>query len=430
MIKSTSIYVKNFGCTSNKFDFEIMLAYLKEGGYKLANTIETADILLINTCGVKKATEDKLFAKLTFLQKNEKPIIITGCMPKINFSALTKIVPNYAAIIDPFSIDKINLAIKSIEKGRINNLFFEHAPKCKLRMPKIKSSKIIEIVQISEGCLGSCSFCCTKFARGRLFSYPPTTIVRRIKKRLAEGVKEFYITSQDTGAYGLDIKSNIPALLQKICKIEGDFRLRIGMMNPNHVLAILNQLVETYKKKQIFKFLHLPLQSGNNDVLKNMGRKYSVQDFLKIVNTFKKEMPKITIATDIICGFPNEDDNAFKDSIRIIKKIQADIVNVSKFFPRPRTKANKMKLIPNEIIKIRSRKMTKICKTISLKRNISWLNWSGDIIIDEIGKNKSVIGRNFAYKPIVIKDRKELGTTLNIQVKKAFRTYLEGKVIQ
>jgi len=407
-----------------------MLAYLKEGGYKIANTIETADILLINTCGVKKATEDKLFAKLTFLQKNAKPIIITGCMPKINFSSLTKIVPNYAAIIDPFSIDKINLAIKSIEKGKINNLFFEHASKCKLRMPKIKSSKIIDIVQISEGCLGSCSFCCTKFARGRLLSYPPTTIVRRIKKRLTEGVKEFHITSQDTGAYGLDIKSNIAALLQKICKIEGDFRLRIGMMNPNHVLAILNQLVETYKKKQIFKFLHLPLQSGNNDVLKNMGRKYSVQDFLKIVNTFKKEMPKITIATDIICGFPNEDDNAFKDSIRIIKKIQADIVNVSKFFPRPRTKAYNMKLIPNEIIKTRSRKMTKICKTISLKKNISWLNWSGDIIIDETGKNKSVIGRNFAYKPIVIKDRKELGTTLNIQVKKAFRTYLEGKVIQ
>jgi tRNA A37 methylthiotransferase MiaB len=175
----------------------------------------------------------------------------------------------------------------------------------------------------------------------------------------------------------------------------------------------------------------LPLQSGDNEVLKRMRRFYTVEDFIQIVSSFRKAHPKITIATDVICGFPGETAEAFERTLHLIEKVKPDIVNISKFFPRPKTPAEKLepKVSPGEI-KERSREMTRLAMKIALEKNREWINWRGRIVIDKRGNRPdSWVGRNFAYKPIVVKSEDLfLGETVDVQVVKAFETYLEAEI--
>ena len=249
---------------------------------------------------------------------------------------------------------------------------------------------------------------------------------------MAGGVKEIWLTSQDTGCYGKDIGTNLFTLLEQICKINAKFFVRVGMMTPNHVLESLNKVIQVYKDEKIFKFLHLPVQSGDNKILKKMNRFYSIEDFKKIISSFREEIPDITIATDIICGFPSESDKAFNNTLKLVEETQPDIVNVSKFFPRPHTTAEKMEPhVPLREVHERSKKTADLSKKISSEKNKGWMGWKGKILVDEKGKiPNSWIGRNFAYKPIVVKSRGNLlGKSINVKVIKTFATYLGAEIL-
>jgi MiaB/RimO family radical SAM methylthiotransferase len=269
------------------------------------------------------------------------------------------------------------------------------------------------------------------FARGHLRSYAIKEVTERVQTDLAAGAKEFWVTSQDTACYGRDIGTNLAALLKAVGTVEGDFHVRVGMMTPNLVTDIRDDLIAAFKNSKIFKFVHLPVQSGDDTVLKRMRRFYTVQDFRENVNAFRKAFPKITLATDIICGFPGETRKAFENTLKLIGEVQPDIVNVSKFFARPHTAAAKMHeaFVEPAEIKRRSTEAAKLVKRVALEKNQRWLDWSGEILIDEKGKVPgSWIGRNFAYKPITVKSSANLlGKTLHVKVVKAFPTYLAGK---
>ncbi|MFQ5759106.1 MAG: radical SAM protein, partial [Candidatus Bathyarchaeia archaeon] len=249
---------------------------------------------------------------------------------------------------------------------------------------------------------------------------------------VASGAKEVWLTSQDMACYGRDIGVTLADLLEKICNIEGTFLVRIGMMTPNYTLANLDRLVEAYQHRKIFKFLHLPVQSGDDEVLRRMQRFYTIEDFNQIVAMFRKAIPNITIATDVICGFPGETSEAFEKTMHLIEKVKPDIVNVSKFFPRPNTPAEKLEpKIPPSEIKERSKKMAELVRRIALEKNQAWKDWKGQILVDEKGKKPgSWIGRNFAYKPVVVKSRESLlGRIVNVHVVKAFQTYLRAELL-
>jgi len=423
------IYVENYGCAANRFDLEVMLAHLIDAGYHLAADTSTADIILVNTCGVKKPTEDRIIGRIRLLSQHGKPFVIAGCLPKINYRAVVEVAPNFSALLDPQSVDKIVQAVGSAESGRKKMVFFSRKPVNKLHLPKIRINPSIEIIAISEGCSGMCSFCCVRFARGALFSYPKGVIAEKVRQAVSEGVKEIWLTSQDTGAYGLDIETNLPDLLKECSSVDGSFMLRVGMMNPDHATRMLPELIEAYKNERIFRFLHLPVQSGDNEVLRLMNRRYTVEEFRTIVRIFREEIPEITLSTDIICGFPGESREAFERTLKLVEDVQPDIVNISKFLPRPNTPAARMKQLEAAEIKDRSRKLTGLAKRISLQRNRRWLGWEGEVLIDEKGKDSSWVGRNFAYKPIVIKcDSNLCGQYLHARIVKAQSTFLEAEI--
>ena len=190
---------------------------------------------------------------------------------------------------------------------------------------------------------------------------------------------------------------------------------------------MLPEMIDAYKDEKIFKFLHLPVQSGDNEVLRRMNRRYAVEEFKAIVDSFRKAMPEITLATDVICGFPGESEEAFGGTLRLIEEAHPDVVNISKFFPRLNTPAERMRQIPVDEVKNRSLKLTRLVREMFSKRNQRWLNWEGEILVDERGKGASWIGRNFAYRPIVVKSREDLlGKFMRVKVVKAYRTYLEA----
>jgi threonylcarbamoyladenosine tRNA methylthiotransferase CDKAL1 len=425
--KSNRVYVKSFGCPTNLADGEAVAGCLLNSGFDIVGEIRNADILIYNTCAVKSPTENRIMNILRKAPRG-KLLIVMGCLPLINFERL-KAEVNFNGVVGPAPGAKIVEVVRRVVHGeKVVTLLSKSKPR--LNLPKVSLNSIRGIIPINYGCLGTCSYCCVLFARGRLRSYSVTEIVERTKRDLASGAKEIWLTSQDTACYGKDIASNLADLMRRISEIEGKFFVRVGMMTPNQALEILDDLVKAYENEKIFKFLHLPVQSGDDGVLRTMNRFYDVDDFKKIVSTFRKEIPRMTVATDVICGFPSESKEAFEQTIRLVKEIQPDVVNISKFFPRPHTPARRNMVLSPQDVKERSKQMAKLSRKISLEKNRAWKDWEGTVLFDEEGKGGSWIGRNYACKPMVTtSDRFLLGKFVKVRVRKAFPTYLETEVI-
>lgn len=429
------VFIKSFGCSTNLADGEVLAGCLAEAGYKLVDTVEAADIVIYNTCAVKGPTENRMIEFLKRIPVDKK-LIVAGCLPLINFERLCKEV-RFDGVLGPAAGDKIVDVVMRVLKGeRVVALQDAVNTKPSLNLPRLRLNPVIGIIPINYGCLGSCAYCCVVFARGRVRSYGIPEIVERVKKDMAMGIREFWITSQDTACYGRDNGTNLAELLKALCQIEGDFRIRVGMMTPNLAKNILEDLIQAFQSEKIFKFIHLPVQSGDNQVLKYMRRFYSIDDFKDIVNAFRTSFPKVTVATDVICGFPSETKEAFERTLRLIDDVKPDIVNVSKFFARPKTAAAEMRegFVPSPEIKRRSGMAAELARKVAFERNERWVGWTGEILVDEVGKVPgSWVGRNFAYKPVVLKNASLsniIGKTVRLRIVKAFATYLEGEVFE
>ena len=425
-----NIYFENYGCPSNRSDLEIMLNYLTAAGFKLIDNIGLADVVLINTCAVKKPTEDRMLSRLRYFRSLGKPVIVTGCLPKVNLQAIRGVLGGRFVALDPRSIDKVVYAVESVYADR-ETLIFSEEPPVKPALGKFRLNPIVEVVQVAEGCAGACTYCCVRFARGRLRSFPLESILDRIEKAVKEGVREVWLTGQDLGAYGLDLGVDLIDLLEGIKGVEGDFFVRLGMINPIWFRRLLDRLEKAIRDdERIFRFLHIPVQSGDDKVLKDMNRGYTAGEFKCVISRLREGIPRVSISTDVICGFPSETEEAFERTLKLIEEVKPDFLNVSKFFPRPGTPLWKEKTLPPKIVKERSKALTELYRRLSYERNRSWVGWEGEILVDEKGKGESWVGRNFAYKPIVVQcDGELLGETLRVKVVDACSTYLKARIV-
>jgi MiaB-like tRNA modifying enzyme len=425
------VLVKNFGCSANLADSEVLMGCLAKAGCKLAGSASKADVVIYNTCAVKGPTENRIIHALKHAPHGKK-VIVAGCLPLINFERLCREV-RFDGAVGPAVGEEIADVVRRVMEGeKVVDLGAALEAKPDLNLPRSSLNPVISVLPVSYGCLGFCAYCCVVFARGKLRSYTVKEITERVQRDLVAGAKEFWVTSQDMACYGRDIGTNLAALLEALGYVEGDFKVRVGMMTPNMVTDILDDLIDAFKSEKVFKFVHLPVQSGDDDVLKRMRRFYAAQDFKEIVGAFRAAFPEVTLVTDVICGFPGETQEAFGKTLTLLDEVKPDIVNVSKFFARPRTAAAEMhdNVVEPAEIKRRSTKAAKLTKRISLERNQRWIGWTGEVLIDEKGKVPgSWIGRNFAYKPVTLKSSKDLlGETLQVRVARAFSTHLEGTV--
>ncbi len=424
------VYFQTHGCATNISESEIMMGLLNKAGFRIVSKPEEADILIISVCTVKG--EEKAIRETRKLNERfpDKKLIVAGCITKTVMREARKIKENIS-FISTHNITMIVDVVEEVINGNIISLVAYDRAK-KINLPKIRKNPIIGIIPILSGCANNCSYCSVKLIKGNLVSYSPEDIEKELLECLAEGCKEIWITSQDNAAYMLEQqeKSKLPELIKDILKINKKFFIRIGMMNPSNLLPILDEMIEVYKNKKVFKFLHIPVQSGNDKILELMERKYSVGDFKKIINKFRSNIPNITISTDIIVGFPTETDEQFNDSLNLIKEIKPDVLNISRFQPRLGTRAEKIKgKIKGEIIKKRSRLLTEIFTNISRMQNERWISWEGEILVDEKGKDSSWIGRNFAYKPVIVKENLKLGDVVRVRIESITPYDLRGTII-
>ena len=425
------VFIKNFGCSSNTADGEVLAGCLAAAGFQITPTETEADLLIYNTCAVKGPTENRIIDALKHAPKNKK-IIISGCLPKISYERLCREAHFDAAVGPAVGKEIVNVAMKVLAGEKLVDL--KTTPMPPLTLPTQPSNPVVSIVPINFGCLGSCTYCCVVFARGHLRSYSIKEITERVKNDYAAGAREFWITSQDTASYGRELSTDLAELLTALGGLKGDFHVRVGMMTPNLVTEMQTRLITAFDSPKIFKFLHLPVQSGDDTVLQHMRRFYTEAEFKGTVNTFRNEFPQLTLATDIIVGFPGETEEAFENTLNLLKEVKPDVTNVSKFFARPKTVAARMKegLVGREEIKRRSTVAAELAKQLSAERNLSWLGWSGEVFVDEKGKVEgSWVGRNFAYKPVAIKSNDNLlGKTLQVKVEEALGTYLKGTIVE
>ena len=421
------VFVRSFGCSANLADGEVLAGCLAAAGSMLVNSELDADIVVYNSCAVKGPTEDRVIDALKRISKGKK-VVVAGCLPLISFERLMREV-RFDGVVGPAVGEDIVNVVKRVAAGeRVVELGDALSSKPGLDLPRVKSNPVVSVVSVNYGCLGSCAYCCVVHARGHLRSYRIDEVVDRVKRDLAGGAKEFWVTSQDTACYGKEVGTDLAELLNSLSLVDGDFRIRVGMMTPNLVTPMLTKLIEAFRSEKIYKFLHLPVQSGDDAVLKRMRRFYTVKDFKNIVGVFRKAFPLLTLSTDVICGFPGETDEAFKNTLKLIGEVKPDVVNVSKFFARPQTAAAEMTsdFVERPEVKRRSTEAAKLAKQVALNQNQQWLGWTGEILVDEKGKTPgSWIGRNFAYKPIALKSSEDLlGRWIRVRVVKAFSTYL------
>ncbi len=425
--KSKRAYIKSFGCSANLADGEVIAGCLSDAGFEIVETPDDAEFLVYNTCAVKSQTENRI-VDLMKKAPHDKKLVVTGCLPVINFERIKNEV-DFDGVTGPAPGEAIVDVLDRISTGE-RVVSVDADSDSGLELPRVPINPVVSIVPINYGCLGNCSYCCVHFARGQLRSNSVNDVRERVQRDLGKGVKEFWLTSQDTACYGKDIGTNLAELLKNVCGLEGDFFVRVGMMNPDHVLGMLDELIESYKCSKVFKFLHLPVQSGDKQILELMNRHYTVDEFIHIVEAFRAEITQLTLSTDVICGFPGETKEAFENTMNVVAEVKPDIVNVSKFFARPGTPAENLVPIAPKELNRRSRQLSKLYRRISFDKNKMWLGWKGRVLFDEQGKEGSWMGRNFAYKPVVVKtDDCLLGKFVSVRVSSAFSTYLEAEII-
>ncbi|MFH1752394.1 MAG: tRNA (N(6)-L-threonylcarbamoyladenosine(37)-C(2))-methylthiotransferase [archaeon] len=414
------LLIKTFGCSLNQSDSEQLKGFLKSFNVLFTSDLNKANTVIINSCGVKEQTETNVLRLLRKLEKERKKrkfkLIVTGCLPAINNKAIMEVSKSILLFgAGPKEFKKIAKKLKLKEK--------------KLSFKPVKQNKFIGILPAGNGCLGECSYCATKHARGTLKSVPIKELVKRFKF-LVKDSKEIWLTAQDLSAYGKDLNTNLLELLKALLQVKGNYRVRLGMMNASHLKKYLNKLLELMKKdERTYKFFHLPLQSGSDKILKQMNRTYKVKEFLETVKKARKEIPDITISTDIIVGFPGESEKDFQETLKVVKQVKPGTINISRYGKRLNTLASEMQgQLHGRDKKERSRKLTKLSREIKLKENQKLVGKKFEVLFTEKGTKEGFVGRTKNYKTVVVKEN-VLGETRKVLITKASENFLKGKIV-
>jgi MiaB-like tRNA modifying enzyme len=417
------IFVESYGCSASFSDGEMISGLILNGGHTLVEDSSESDLNIVVTCSVKDATANKMIHRIKSLKS--KPLVVAGCLPKAEQGTVEKFSEN-ASLLGPNSLGKTLQIIDSTLKGQ-KQIALDDTDLSKVGLPKVRLNPVVGIVEIASGCMSECTFCQTKLSKGDLTSYRLGDIVRQVQTEIKEGCKEVWLTSTDNGCYGFDIGTDLPSLVNAVVEIPDDFMVRVGMMNPMYMPRIKEDLIKSFNNDKVFKFLHIPVQCGSNKVLHDMKRGHTAETFRDIVNKVNDEFEKFTISTDIIVGFPSETEEDFQKTVDLLDEIRPDVVNLSKYSARPGTDAAEMKQIDVVEMKRRSKIIFEQISKISIENNKKWIGWKGKVLFDE-KTEEGVKGRNFAYKPIFVKDDVDIGQYHTVEITDVSVNTLLGKI--
>ncbi|XP_012059651.1 PREDICTED: threonylcarbamoyladenosine tRNA methylthiotransferase [Atta cephalotes] len=428
-----TIYVKTWGCTHNSSDTEYMAGQLASYGYNLTEDKLKADLWLLNSCTVKSPAEDQFRNEIEYGKKIGKHVVVAGCVsqgaPKSSFL-------QGLSVIGVQQIDRVVEVVEETLKG--NTVRFLQQKKnlgkktggASLNLPKVRRNPLIEIIAINTGCLNQCTYCKTKHARGELGSYPPEEIVERAKQAFEEGVCELWLTSEDTGAYGRDIGTSLPKLLWQLVDVIPDgCMMRVGMTNPPYILEHLDEMAKILRHPKVYSFLHIPVQSGSDQVLADMKREYTCAEFEHVVNFLSERVSGLTIATDIICGFPTETEMDFEETMTLCQKYKFPSLFINQFFSRPGTPAARMPKILAQKVKTRTKRLSEFFQSYEPYGHKVGLIQK--VLVTEVSHDKlHYVGHNKFYEQVLIPLKQEyMGKMIDVRIIEATKFSMKGESV-
>jgi tRNA-2-methylthio-N6-dimethylallyladenosine synthase len=364
------VYIRTFGCQMNVYDSEIMAGLLLDRDYKITEDMNRADVILLNTCAIRQKAEDKVYSQLGVLRrlKEKRPDLILGvggCMAQREGEEIFKRSPSVDLIFGTHQICNLPTILNEVIREGRKVIAIEEGKVEQEGSNTYRKDKRKAYVAIMRGCDNHCTYCVVPSARGRQRSRLPEKIIKEIENLAEEGYKEITLLGQNVAAYGKDLGGiDFPDLLERINGIEGIEKIKYISSHPKD---ISNKLIETLPElSKVCEDLHLPVQSGSNGILKAMNRGYTREEYLEIIEKVRSLIPKMSITTDIIVGFPGEREEDFQDTLELMKEIRFNSAYMFQYSSRPGTPAERMpEQIPAEI------KLERLHKVISLQRAIS-----------------------------------------------------------
>ena len=393
-----SIWFEGYGCTANQGETLEMREHANQLGHQLATDSSTAETVVLGTCTVIESTQNKMEKRISELMDQGKNVIVSGCMATADTKVLNSKFPN-APLVSPGDIDGLGDLI-----GRGG---------CK---PETLESPFAAILPISSGCLGRCTYCATLKARGRVKSRSVNDIFFKAQYAIDSGSKELLLTSQDNGAFGADTDSSLENLLNELSHLEGEFRLRVGMLNPMLVAGRSKEMAKAWGDSRTYKFMHLPIQSGSQKILDSMTRDHTLEEFWEVVEVFRYYYPEMMIITDIITGFPGETEQDHQETVDLLNKLSPDLVNVTRFSPRKGTPASRYKRVDGRIVKKRSRELTNLRKELGAKSFKRFVGRETSVLTVENKRKGSTLCRDDNYRPIILKQDLPLGEFYDVKI--------------
>lgn len=397
------VHIRTFGCCYNAGDSDILSTVLEDLGSRIVTDPESADAIVLNTCIVIGTTERKMIREMGSYPG--KDVYVTGCLPLARPEILAQFPK--VRVIMPDSIHHAAVYIPYIRKGSV------------------------QVVQVGPGCMGSCRYCITRRARGKIQSVPPEEIISQVVACAEGGAVEIRLAGQDLSAYGCDThEMSLASLLEQFPSSLGRCKVRLGMMNPATLLPIAGNVARAMKHGPFFSFLHLPIQSGSDQVLDLMERGYHRKDILHILETFRSEIPDITIATDIITGFPGETEEDHVKTLDLLRLMKPGMVNVTRYSWRPGIGMSRIGELPDRIRKDRSRAVIQEAYAALLIDNTKKIGRVLLVVVTEQLKPGSVMARSSLYEGVVIREEVVLGTVCQVTITGCTPHYLIGKLVR
>ncbi|NXC32127.1 CDKAL methylthiotransferase, partial [Campylorhamphus procurvoides] len=427
------IWIRTWGCSHNNSDGEYMAGQLAAYGYKITDNSAEADLWLLNSCTVKNPAEDHFRNSIRKAQEGNKKVVVAGCVPQ---AQPRQDYLKGLSIIGVQQIDRVVEVVEETIKGHSVRLLGQKKDKGKrlggarLDLPKIRKNPLIEIISINTGCLNACTYCKTKHARGELASYPIEELVDRAKQSFQEGVCELWLTSEDTGAYGRDIGTDLPTLLWSLVQlIPQGAMLRLGMTNPPYILEHLEEMAKILNHPRVYAFLHIPVQSASDSVLMDMKREYCVADFKQVVDFLRDKVPGITIATDIICGFPGETDEDFQETMKLVEQYRFPSLFINQFYPRPGTPAAKMPQVPASVKKQRTKDLSQLFHSYNPYDHKVGERQRVLVTEESFDSNYYVAHNPFYEQVLVPKDPLLMGKMVEVNIYEAGKHFMKGQPV-
>jgi threonylcarbamoyladenosine tRNA methylthiotransferase CDKAL1 len=419
------VYVEGYGCSQNLGETHRLAEELERSGCQSVHDPREADVAILVTCGVIGSTEQRMVRRWRALAERTPRLVVTGCLVPLRASLFsgparerTLFVPirDQRQLRDRLAPDPTRDPERRPERAVPNG-------------PEPTAAAVAAEVVVAQGCTSHCTYCFSRLARGPLVSVPEGAILARVAEKVRQGAIEIRLSSLDTSCWGVDLPASprLPDLLGAVAAIPGDFRVRVGMMSPQSLAPIGEAYLGAVRAPRFYRFLHLPVQNGSDEVLRSMRRGYRVDEFRYWVDRARSIFRDLMLATDVIVGFPSETEADFEATLRLIESVQPEVLNVTRFSARPLTPADRLPSLPPGTVKRRSRQITELRLRLARGRMERWVGREETGWIVEHGHEGTSMARLTNYLPVVLTERLPLRMPVRVQIEGARSTYLLGR---